>query len=970
MPGVTKEPLRRNHYDMNKFGNASEASYRSVRNAITKIADSLLDTRKNSLLDGADARLRNYYASAQRLDVQRISGDILSMDQCYINLAVVEQSHSANMSNTPQYSPFSILARLKVETINEDKRVHLPRLFDSRKLPDGTNFTPKRILIRGRAGVGKTTLCKKIVHDYLHHNMWCQLFDLLLWVPLRRLKKDNLPEKYTFVDLFHDLYFSEHENGRGLARELSESIEDPNKKDKILFILDGLDEVSQEWNSETPMQNVLLRLLGQPQVIITSRPYGINLNRLGPLDLELETIGFDENQVETYIRKVVTKDETRTDGILNFIRKHALIKGLVRIPIQLDALCYSWDSSFMSGTEPKTMTTLYQAIVLKLWQKDVLRLRKSDKDINEYTVHTLEDFQIQELVPDEINLLESLAFVGIYNGIIQFNKINRRAIYTFLKRQGTSLPDSPDTILKRISFLHTSDIEVMDQDRSYHFLHLTFQEFFAARYFIKHWTKGEQLHYIDLKHKTLENFSITPQEFLQKEKYNSRYNILWRFVAGLLQDENNTVESLKCFFQGLEAEPRDLLGPTHQRILMHCLSEVTLDRESGFGMRVQIEQHLLQWLRFECNFHDKAWLCRERECPEHLIETLLDEESIQVKTSVLRALSEQQGLSKRILQVLVPLLKDEDEDVRSEAAKALRQQANLPLDILQTLILLLKDEDSDVRSWAVEALRQQANLSLDIFQALILLLKDKNWDVRYKAVKTLSQQANLQPDILQALILLLKDENWSMRSGAIEVLSQQANLPLDILQALILLLKDKTWDVRSGAVKVLRQQANLSPDILQVLIPLLKDEDSDMRSRAVKVLSQQTNLPPDILQALIPLLKDKNWSVRSVTTEALGKHSEFYTTLLNLSKQDWKFLYRVWLKRSFEDQICCYLMDNSFYIDTPEGLQTVSVGKRKQGELKNKIQEAQLALVVPSYAPPEKRKADTQKSWMTRLLFQ
>jgi hypothetical protein len=42
-----------------------------------------------------------------------------------------------------------------------------------------------------------------------------------------------------------------------------------------------------------------------------------------------------------------------------------------------------------------------------------------------------------------------------------------------------------DDVLDRLSFLHTSDASV--QDKSYHFLHLTFQEFFAAQYFVRCW---------------------------------------------------------------------------------------------------------------------------------------------------------------------------------------------------------------------------------------------------------------------------------------------------------------------------------------------------------------------------------------------------------------------------------------------------------------------------------------------------
>ncbi|KAH8802907.1 nucleoside phosphorylase domain-containing protein [Xylogone sp. PMI_703] len=271
--------------------------------------------KKRSFVESSHAniatRLQEYYVATGRLQIRRISGELLPIDSCYINLAIVEQDHPTHANMLRESLPFSIFARLKVEAINKDKQVRLPELFEPREQQDRPNIIPKRILIRGRAGVGKTTLCKKIVYDYLHHGLWHQLFDLLLWVPLRRLKR-KLLGKYTFTDVFNDLYFSELEDGMDSARDLWGRVNDPTKKNKTLFVLDGLDEVFQEWDPETPMNNILLYLLNYPQVIITSRPYGINPGHLQSFDLELETIGFDEDQTEAYIRKVVKHDSKKS----------------------------------------------------------------------------------------------------------------------------------------------------------------------------------------------------------------------------------------------------------------------------------------------------------------------------------------------------------------------------------------------------------------------------------------------------------------------------------------------------------------------------------------------------------------------------------------------------------------------------------------------------------------------------------
>jgi len=136
----------------------------------------------------ADIKIREYYLQdGHRLMVERLSRAALSMDQCYINLAIVEHfggriGPSDDGDTSRQSSPFSLLHRLKVEAPQKDMQVDLPSLFSPRKRQDGTEAPPGRILIRGQAGVGKTTLCKKMVHDYLHGKLWPGLFDRLLWV--------------------------------------------------------------------------------------------------------------------------------------------------------------------------------------------------------------------------------------------------------------------------------------------------------------------------------------------------------------------------------------------------------------------------------------------------------------------------------------------------------------------------------------------------------------------------------------------------------------------------------------------------------------------------------------------------------------------------------------------------------------------------------------------------------------------
>jgi hypothetical protein len=148
--------------------------------------------------------------------------------------------------------------------------VCLKSLFNPQKQSEDKVITPRQILICRRAGVGKMTLCKKIVYEFLNQGMWKDLFDLLLWVPLQNLKWKSSTATYNMEHLFYNEYFSQHLDGHNLARAMWMSINKSPTREKTLFLLDGLDEVYGQWHLEEPMNKFLGHLLRQSQVIITS----------------------------------------------------------------------------------------------------------------------------------------------------------------------------------------------------------------------------------------------------------------------------------------------------------------------------------------------------------------------------------------------------------------------------------------------------------------------------------------------------------------------------------------------------------------------------------------------------------------------------------------------------------------------------------------------------------------------------
>ncbi|KAM0424167.1 hypothetical protein ACHAPT_010536 [Fusarium lateritium] len=905
---IVEEPLalERRHVTMNKFFGPEDPDYDIVAGRLQAILQKIREGRP---LEQADAWLRNKHYTADKLKIDRLSGDSLPMDQCYINLVIVEQvGHDAARSDRggsqPQSSPFSLLARQKVERPDKTTQVELATMFQ-REGRDGQAIQPRRILIRGRAGVGKTTLCKKIVHEFYRGTWseWTKIFDRVLWVPLRNLKLQERQEPgYNFERLFTHEYFSLPTSRPDLARELSDAL--AIKSNKTLFLLDGLDEVSQDLGGSGDMSRFLEHLLEQPNVIITSRP---SAKPPSNMDLELETIGFYPDQVNAYL-DADPNIQPRVQEVRSFLEEHWLIQGLMQIPIQLDALCYTWED-FDPGTVPDTMTRIYRAIEQRLWKKDAVRLNKKH-DGEPLSASQIEPSDVEYLVNDEIYFLEGLAFTGLHNDLIDFKSRHREAISTHFKRPGMMLQKT----LPSISFLRPSGPASEDRNRSYHFIHLTFQEYFAARYFVRQWKAEKPLKCLFLESQT--NVDTDPVKFFRKHKYTARYDILWRFVAGLLDDERQEGLCLLRFFRTIEEEPRDLLGPTHQRLVMHCLSEVSTD----MPLRQCLEENLMQWLLFECSFQQKAHLSSEMEFPESALRNALKKGSHDAKIEILDSLkgrptiplsvnelapswlrddtswelksrvcivlqTSRTDLTNNVLAAVVQRLDDEHSNVRKAALEVLQKQSSLSDEILTAVVQRLDDKGSDIQWAAREVLRQQSSLSDDILTVVIQQLNDEDWHVRQTALEVLQRQSSLSDEILTAVVQRLNDEDWHVRGAALGVLQKQSSLfneilSDEILAAIVQRLDDEHWGVRQTALEVLQKQSSLSDEILTAVIQRLNNEDWHVRQTALEVLQRQSSLSDEILTAVVQRLNDEDWHVREAALRVLQKQSSLSDKIL------------------------------------------------------------------------------------------
>ncbi|KAF9105236.1 hypothetical protein BGX27_009714 [Mortierella sp. AM989] len=505
------------------------------------------------------------------LSIKRISGGELGLESCYFNLLIVGASgqrklDKAKLKAQADYSePLSSFGLMVTD--DTETNVHVEDLFKNRKLHGGDEGVPRKILIQGRAGIGKTTLCKKLVHTW-QSQLWKDHFDAVLWIPLRQLR---FFQARNIEDLLREKYFP-HQPPKKKG-ELVAGVMDLVQKDRVLFILEGLDEIviHAQYENALPLDMFLRYLLDQKYVIITSRPSGVDMSLLPPLDLELETIGFNSQNVDDYLAKVLQPDDV--EAVKKFIRQTSQMQDLIKIPVQLDAVCYSWDS--LPSGEDVTMTTLYQTLVRKLWCKDAieLELTNNGNQLTRQQVNGLRRYQIDSLVYDSnfSEYLEYLAYKGMRGNIqIEFNEVSLQDAMEDIDKEHKEMGKDHLSFhliskLKKTSFLHTADADLDPRNdgsmHSWHFLHLTFQEFFAASWIARN------LQLSNIKGKFQE-----AEAFIQHYKYQPRYEIVLFMIAGILEKE-----ALKNFFTLLQNPPLPPSATAEStrlhRLMRGCLRE-------------------------------------------------------------------------------------------------------------------------------------------------------------------------------------------------------------------------------------------------------------------------------------------------------------------------------------------------------------------------------------------------------------
>jgi HEAT repeat protein len=823
--------------------------------------------------------IRQKYLQENRMKRLVNEAKSVPIEQNYINLAIVEtkeqqenekklkrqdEENKSEQDQDPKNHNKGILGTFE-EIYGAKTSIDVTNIFD--KCKDKT----KKVLILGRAGIGKSTFCQYVTYRWAKGDLWSQ-YELVILIRLRKLTDSRYlsGENYSLVDLVKKEYFSFDD----LSDEAKQHFKQQCDTGKVLWILDGYDEFVQ--NIPEKLRDTFNYVLEMQHHILTSRPYAVALS----YDVKMEITGFTNENITTYVEHFFDQIQDEIPNasfegqkLLKFLESNSSIWGIAHIPVNLELICSLWSDTDWSKTKTLTMTTLYDNITEWLCRRYLQK-----QNIN----HTqMRKKKIYDQCHKELQFLETLAFNAMESNeiILQTELIEETENET-----DCNLDDHPQLlnfgILKAYDDKPTGN--QIQAEKQYYFIHLSFQEYFAARHLLQILKGSERQR---------------ATKFINNHKYNRRFLYVFIFASGLLA-QSDYKSNMAAFWATIQGEPLDLVGLKHIKLVIECLDQLlghTLFPQSAGYLKL-----ISQWLHICINTNAQV-------VTDNLLQSLARTNSLSNNSIIQNKLTELLNTNDNVLKCktlhvircltiwtmtlalvsgLLDALRDEDSDVRQCACEALGNigEKAATNEVIAGLINAFRDVDSEVRRYAYEALGNIGKKAAtnEVITGLINALRDEDSQVRWYACIALGNigEKAATNEVVTGLINALRDEDSDGRRYACEALGNMGEKAAtnEVVAGLINALQDKDWHVRRyacGALGKMGEKAATN-EMRVVLIDVLGDEDPQVRQFACEALRNmgEKAATNEVIAGLINALRDEDSQVRWYASQALGNIGE------------------------------------------------------------------------------------------------
>ncbi|XP_070586742.1 NACHT, LRR and PYD domains-containing protein 12-like [Erythrolamprus reginae] len=491
---------------------------------INDVAKKLEETQQKDvdgqpLPDSSDYRnyIKNKFATMK--DPNAVLGEYVSLNQRYSKLIIIDY----HPSKEERENEILAMGRKHLEIIS--KRAESSTSIETLFNPDKYGLIPQVVVLQGAAGIGKTIMAKKIILDWASQLLYQDKFNYVFYICCRKMNV-QAESQISIADIVSEEWPQCHKSKNVIQNILK-------NEDKLLFIIDGFDEfrysfdLSENYFCLDPWKKepvgILLRSLFQKKIlpksslIITTRPIALEkLHECLERPRNVEILGFSTKEREEYFYKFF-ENEDQASQALRFVKQNDTLFTMCVIPLVSWIICTVIKEELEKGKDlqktPYTLTAIYM-----LYFSSLLTFHHKKSKQN-----------VQSHVKD----LCSLAEKGVWEQKTFFmeEEIKKQTL-----NQGDSLPlFLNQSIFKR-------DIGCI---QTFSFIHLSFQEFFAALFYVLE--EGDEQH--------SENLKKNLQTLLERHRsLRPDFAVGFRFLFGFLNEER--MRELREII-GLEISPKN-----------------------------------------------------------------------------------------------------------------------------------------------------------------------------------------------------------------------------------------------------------------------------------------------------------------------------------------------------------------------------------------------------------------------------
>ena len=709
-----------------------------------------------------------------------------------------------------------------------------------------SNPKNKHIVILGDPAIGKTCLLRYIALKVSTATdeilgVGKSLFPVL--IPLREYPKYGKNEMLKeFV--FHYI--------RSQICSLSEDVlEYILERNSFFFLLDGLDEVVLE-SQRIEVSRQVERFMAQypdTRIILTSRPAGYRAAALVGTVPHFTLSEFNDNEIKDFLMKWFTflekieeerfnkaRVEKKTNELANVILGRGRILRLARNPLLL------------------TILVLVHRVGRKLPERRA--------EFYEYAVRTIagsweswKSLQTDRKIPNQETILTILEKVGFkLHNEKQENVVGIEELRTWLneaieEEMGFS---SRKEVIDFIWMLNERAGLLVERGLGlYGFVHLTFQEYFAARHIAC--GRGTDL----------------AQNLIKKHLYSSRWREVFLLAVAIAPPEKaniifecvlkteNAFEKYihsNLIFAGLMLADIPRIDNLRRKIVINDLIFLATSRDVDL-LRIEALEVLTEICR-AFSLGDFTWALK-----------LLSDKCSDIRRQALEYFTVGGAKDSRIQDAIFGLLHDKDPGVCHQAMVYFTTIGAKDPRILNRISGLLHNEDPYIRHQAMVYFTTIGAKDTRIQDKFFKMLDSRRSSTRHQAMEYFTTIGVKDSRIQDKFFKMLDDEHLDICRESLKYFITIGQKDLKIQNKVFGLLSNRNPDIRQQALEYFTVIEARDCNIQEKTFHLLSDIHPDVRQQALQYFTIIEARDPEIQDNAFHLLSDKYPDIRQQVFE-------------------------------------------------------------------------------------------------------